>query len=147
RRTGRDLRRDHRRRLVLGRPRQRRRRDSRRPDIRGDLERAEPAQRQHLHPADRDRRDRGRRGRARRDPAAPGGAVPHDAGGGRMKRFEREGERGGGAVLEVSDLRKQYGATTALRDVSLELREREVLALLGDNGAGKSTLIKMLAGV
>jgi len=64
-----------------------------------------------------------------------------------MKRFEREGERGGGAVLEVSDLRKQYGATTALRDVSLELREREVLALLGDNGAGKSTLIKMLAGV
>ena len=36
-----------------------------------------------------------------------------------MKRFEREGKRDGGAVLEVSDLRKQYGATTALRDVSL----------------------------
>ena len=53
----------------------------------------------------------------------------------------------GKAVLEVRDLRKQYGATTALRDVSLALREREVLALLGDNGAGKSTLIKMLAGV
>jgi D-xylose transport system ATP-binding protein len=64
-----------------------------------------------------------------------------------MKRFEREGRGDGGTVLEVSDLRKQYGATTALRDVSLELREREVLALLGDNGAGKSTLIKMLAGV
>jgi D-xylose transport system ATP-binding protein len=51
------------------------------------------------------------------------------------------------AVLEVESLRKQYGATTALRDVSLELREREVLALLGDNGAGKSTLIKILSGV
>ena len=51
------------------------------------------------------------------------------------------------AVLEVEDLRKQYGATTALRDVSLELREREILALLGDNGAGKSTLIKILSGV
>ena len=51
------------------------------------------------------------------------------------------------AVLEVSGLRKRYGSTTALRDVSLELRENEVLALLGDNGAGKSTLIKILSGV
>ncbi len=66
-----------------------------------------------------------------------------------MKRFEREGGGNGAAkaVLEVEDLRKQYGATTALRDVSLALHEGEVLALLGDNGAGKSTLIKILAGV
>jgi ABC-type sugar transport system ATPase subunit len=51
------------------------------------------------------------------------------------------------AVLEVEGVRKQYGATTALRDVSLQLNENEVLALLGDNGAGKSTLIKILSGV
>jgi D-xylose transport system ATP-binding protein len=51
------------------------------------------------------------------------------------------------AVLEVSGLRKRFGATTALKDVSLELNENEVLALLGDNGAGKSTLIKILSGV
>jgi D-xylose transport system ATP-binding protein len=64
-----------------------------------------------------------------------------------MKRFERERRGDGGAVLEVEGMSKQYGATTALRDVSLALHEREVLALLGDNGAGKSTLIKILAGV
>jgi D-xylose transport system ATP-binding protein len=57
-----------------------------------------------------------------------------------MKRFQRP-------VLEVEGLRKRFGATTALRDVSLQLNEREVLALLGDNGAGKSTLIKILSGV
>ena len=51
------------------------------------------------------------------------------------------------AVLEVDKLRKQFGATHALRDVSLTLNENEVLALLGDNGAGKSTLIKILSGV
>ena len=51
------------------------------------------------------------------------------------------------SVLEVRRVRKRYGATTALDDVSLDLREREILALLGDNGAGKSTLIKMLSGV
>jgi ABC-type sugar transport system ATPase subunit len=51
------------------------------------------------------------------------------------------------AVLEVEGLRKRFGATTALKDVSLTLNESEVLALLGDNGAGKSTLIKILSGV
>ena len=52
-----------------------------------------------------------------------------------------------GPLLEVRDLRKVYGANTVLHGVSMELREHEVLALLGDNGAGKSTLIKILSGV
>ena len=49
-------------------------------------------------------------------------------------------------VLEMSHISKGFGAVTALVDVSIKLRQGEVLALVGDNGAGKSTLIKILSG-
>jgi simple sugar transport system ATP-binding protein len=49
-------------------------------------------------------------------------------------------------VLEMSYISKSFGAITALVDVSIKLRQGEVLALVGDNGAGKSTLIKILSG-
>jgi simple sugar transport system ATP-binding protein len=49
-------------------------------------------------------------------------------------------------VLEMSHISKSFGPVTALVDVSIKLRQGEVLALVGDNGAGKSTLIKILSG-
>jgi simple sugar transport system ATP-binding protein len=49
-------------------------------------------------------------------------------------------------ILEMSHISKSFGAVTALADVSIKLRQGEVLALVGDNGAGKSTLIKILSG-
>lgn len=49
--------------------------------------------------------------------------------------------------LSAEHVRKTYGNTVALNDVSLELYEGEILALLGPNGAGKTTFIKILATV
>ena len=49
-------------------------------------------------------------------------------------------------VLKLSGLTKRFGPVVAVDDVSLTLREGEVLALLGENGAGKTTLMNMLFG-
>jgi len=50
-------------------------------------------------------------------------------------------------VLELRNVDKSFGPIDVLHEISLKVREGEVLCLLGDNGAGKSTLIKTLAGV
>src|SRR5690242_14183676 len=50
-------------------------------------------------------------------------------------------------VLSVQNLRKSYGSTVAVDDVSFEVAPREILGLLGPNGAGKTTIINMLLSV
>lgn len=49
--------------------------------------------------------------------------------------------------LELSDVAKAFGATQALRGVTLSVGPGEAHALIGENGAGKSTLLKILGGV
>ena len=50
-------------------------------------------------------------------------------------------------IIEVHNLSKKFGEITAVKDLSLEVEEGEVLGFLGPNGAGKTTTIRMLAGI
>ncbi len=49
--------------------------------------------------------------------------------------------------LELNGVRKSFGATPVLDDVSLALEAREFIAFLGPSGSGKSTLLRIIAGL
>lgn len=51
------------------------------------------------------------------------------------------------AILKVDNLSASYGGIQALRGVSLEVQEGEIVSVLGANGAGKSTLLKCISSV
>jgi branched-chain amino acid transport system ATP-binding protein len=52
-----------------------------------------------------------------------------------------------GVVLELVDVHTYYGSIQALKGISLEVREAEIVTLLGANGAGKSTTLRSINGL
>ena len=68
------------------------------------------------------------------------------------RRPDAERQEGGsgrstGTAIALRALRRDYGDTVALRNVSLELETGKTLTVLGPNGAGKTTLLRVLAGL
>ena len=51
------------------------------------------------------------------------------------------------AIVEAQHLRRTFGATVAVDDVSFKIRRGEILGFLGPNGAGKSTTLRMITGL
>lgn len=50
-------------------------------------------------------------------------------------------------MIELNHIKKSYGSTKALQDVSLTLETGKIIGIAGENGSGKSTLLKSIAGV
>jgi branched-chain amino acid transport system ATP-binding protein len=53
----------------------------------------------------------------------------------------------GDVMLELQNISLAFGGVKALRDISFDVREREVRAIIGPNGAGKSSLLNVINGV
>src|SRR5947208_1428246 len=51
------------------------------------------------------------------------------------------------ALLEISDVHTFYGNIEALKGISLEVDEGEIVTLIGSNGAGKSTTLRSISGL
>jgi branched-chain amino acid transport system ATP-binding protein len=54
---------------------------------------------------------------------------------------------GGGPILELADVHTYYGSIHALKGISIDVREGEIVTLLGANGAGKSTTLRSINGL
>ncbi|ADJ15313.1 ABC transporter ATP-binding protein [Halalkalicoccus jeotgali] len=63
-----------------------------------------------------------------------------------VDRDDRSGETGT-TVLELDGITKRYGPETAVSDLSLSVRDGELLTLLGPSGCGKTTTLRMIAGL
>jgi len=59
----------------------------------------------------------------------------------------REPPAAGAALLQTEKILKRFGGLVAVRELTFEMRSREILGLIGPNGAGKSTMFNLVTGV
>jgi phosphate transport system ATP-binding protein len=76
--------------------------------------------------------------------ATPGGETTAGGSNGRTKEAWREHSFAGDPVLSVEDLNVWYDDDHALKDISIDIPERSVTALIGPSGCGKSTFLRCL---
>ena len=50
-------------------------------------------------------------------------------------------------MLKIKNLNAFYGDVQVLYDINLEIKEKEIVTILGSNGAGKTTLMKTICGI
>ena len=50
-------------------------------------------------------------------------------------------------AIELKGITKTFGSIVANKDVNLQVKKSEILAILGENGSGKTTLMNMLSGI
>ncbi|MDK2820010.1 MAG: ABC transporter ATP-binding protein [Mycoplasmataceae bacterium] len=55
--------------------------------------------------------------------------------------------QGYGVLIDVKNLRKDFGNKTVLHDITFQIRDGESIGILGGNGAGKTTMVEILAGL
>src|SRR5205823_2118861 len=97
--------------------------------------RVRPRHRARLRPEDRGGRPR----RGSEGPARDRGLSRQGGGGGMTETA--------GTILELEDVHTYYGLIHALKGVSLEVRDGEIVTLIGANGAGKSTTLRSINGL
>jgi branched-chain amino acid transport system ATP-binding protein len=61
--------------------------------------------------------------------------------------MSQQAGNGSGVILELGDVHTYYGAIHALKGISLEVREGEIVTMIGANGAGKSTTLRSINGL
>ena len=64
-----------------------------------------------------------------------------------LKQAINEAAADARTVLTVKNLESYYGPIMAIRGISMEVREGQIVTVLGANGAGKTTLLKTISGV